>query len=231
MRQPQDTGPIHKDEPGARRPVRDTGAFLPENRNIKEEGFSAEWKILDLNRNYPQLWKDNDYGFEGSEFGVYFLLPVDHYQKTYRSVKYAIMFLSLTFLVFLFTEILGGIRIHPVQYLLVGLALLIFYVLLISLSEHINMNLAYLISSLSIIIMIGSYARAIFKNWYQTGITASCLAILYTFLFTVLQLQDYALLLGSIGLFLALGITMYLSRNINWYTSSRKKDQVKSIES
>ncbi len=208
-----------------------TGAFLPESRNITEEGFSAEWKILDLNRNYPQQWKDEDYGFDGSEFGVYFLLPVDQYQKTYRSVKYAIMFLSLTFLIFLFVEILGYIRIHPIQYLLVGLALLIFYVLLLSLSEQINLNLAYLFSSLAIVIMISSYARAIFKNWKQTLITALCLIALYTFLFTVLQLQDYALLLGSIGLFIALGVTMYLSRNINWYKSYKKKDNVRSTES
>ena len=199
------------------------GAFLPENRNITEKGFSAEWKILDLNRNYPQQWKDNDYGFEGSEFGVYFLLPVDQYQKTYRAVKYAIMFLSLTFLVFLFAEILGGIRIHPIQYLLVGIALLIFYVLLLSLSEQINLNVAYFCSSAAIIIMISLYARALFKRWKHTLIMALCLVILYTFLFTVLQLQDYALLLGSIGLFLAMGITMYLSRNINWYSSSLKK--------
>lgn len=201
------------------------GAFLPENRNIRQDGFSAEWNILDLNRNFPQQWKGNDYGFEGAEFGVNFLLPVDQYQKTYRSVKYAIMFLSLTFLIFLFVEIHGSKRIHPVQYLMVGLALLIFYVLLLSLSEQINLNLAYLFSSLAIILLISSYARAIFKNWKQTGITALCLVILYAFLFTVLQLQDYALLLGSIGLFLALGVTMYLSRNINWYGSSVKKQE------
>lgn len=206
-----------------------SGAFLPEPRTITPEGFSAEWTILDLNRNYPQQWKGDEYDFTGSEFGVNFLLPVDQYQKTYRSVKYAIMFISLTFLVFLFTEILGKKRIHPIQYLLVGLALLIFYVLFLSLSEQINMNLAYLFSSLAIILMIGSYARAIFKNWNQAGITVLCLALLYTFLFTVLQLQDYALLLGSIGLFLALGTTMYLSRNINWYGSSHKK-QGESVE-
>ena len=135
------------------------------------------------------------------------------------------MFLSLTFLVFLFVEILGGIRIHPIQYLLVGLALLIFYVLLLSLSEQINLNLAYLCSSAAIVIMISSYAKAIFKRWKQTVIMAICLVVLYTFLFTVLQLQDYALLLGSIGLFLALGITMYLSRNINWYSSSLRKKE------
>jgi len=201
------------------------GAFLPEQREITADGFSAEWNILDLNRNFPQQWKDDDYSFYGSEFGIDFLIPVDQYQKTYRSVKYAIMFLSLTFLIFLFAEILGGIRIHPIQYLLVGLALLIFYVLLLSLSEQIGLNLAYLCSSVAIILLISLYARAIFKNWKKTLVTTLCLAVLYTFLFTVLQLQDYALLLGSIGLFLALGITMYLSRNINWYSSSLKKKE------
>lgn len=201
------------------------GAFLPEQREITTDGFSAEWNILDLNRNFPQQWKDDDYGFYGSEFGIDFLIPVDQYQKTYRAVKYAIMFLSLTFLIFLFAEILGGIRIHPIQYLLVGLALLIFYVLLLSLSEQIGLNLSYLCSSVAIILLISLYARAIFKNWKKTLVTTLCLAVLYTFLFTVLQLQDYALLLGSIGLFLALGITMYLSRNINWYSSSLKKKE------
>lgn len=135
------------------------------------------------------------------------------------------MFLSLTFLVFLFVEILGGIRIHPIQYLLVGLALLIFYVLLLSLSEQISLNMAYLLSSVAITGMISAYARTIFKNWKQTIIMSLCLIVLYGFLFIILQLQDYALLLGSIGLFLALGITMYLSRKINWYSSFFTKNR------
>ena len=147
------------------------------------------------------------------------MLPVDQYQKSMRSVKYAIMFISLTFLIFFFAEILNNKRIHPIQYLLVGLGLSIFYTLLVSLSEQISFNLAYLIASFAIISLITAYSYSILRSIKLTSVVAFILIVLYTFLFTILQLQDYALLLGSIGLFIALAIVMYLSRKVNWYSN------------
>ncbi len=194
------------------------GSFLPNEREITESGFKANWKVLHLNRSYPQKWLGSSFSIEGSEFGVKLLLPVDHYQKSNRSVKYAIMFISLTFLIFFFTEILNKKRIHPIQYLLVGIGLSVFYTLLLSLSEQISFNLAYLIASVAIITLITSYSYSMLKSKKLTVIVALVLIVLYGFLFTILELQDFSLLLGSIGLFIALAIVMYLSRKVDWYS-------------
>ena len=201
------------------------GAFLPYEREVNEKGFNAKWKVLHLNRTYPQQWTDDSYYIDDSAFGVGLLFPVDQYQKSLRSAKYAIMFISLTFLVFFFTELLNKKRIHPIQYLLVGLGLSIFYSLLVSLSEHMSFNWAYLIAGVSIIGLITAYAHSIFKNLRLTAILSLILVILYLFLFTILQLQDYSLLLGSIGLFLTLAIVMYLSRKIDWYANMMSEKQ------
>jgi len=205
------------------------GAFLPNNHTITEKGFEANWKVLHLNRSFPQQWIGDSYEVNSSSFGVKLLLPVDHYQKSERSVKYAIMFISLTFLIFFFTEILNKKRIHPIQYLLVGLGLSIFYTLLVSLSEHFSFNLAYLIASSSIITLITAYSHSMLKNVRLTSIVALVLIILYAFLFIILQLQDYSLLLGSVGLFLTLAIVMYLSRKVNWYSNLNNGNDVSNI--
>jgi len=193
------------------------GAFLPDSRNISEQGFTANWEVLHLNRNFPQKWIGNKHQVIYSSFGVNLLLPVDQYQKSMRSAKYAIMFIALTFMILFFTEILNRKRIHPFQYILTGLALCIFYLLLISLSEHIGFNNAYLVSSIAIIAMVTLYASTIFKQKKLTLLTGGVIAILYAFLFITLQLQDYALLMGSIGLFLVMGLVMYISRKVDWY--------------
>lgn len=205
------------------------GAFLPYDRNVDINGFNSKWKILHLNRSFPQKWIGNNYTVDDSSFGVKLMLPVDHYQKSLRSVKYAIMFISLTFLIFFFTEILNKKRIHPIQYLLVGLGLSIFYTLLVSLSEQISFNLAYLIASFAIISLITAYSYSMLKNKKITGVVALVLIILYVFLFTILQLQDYALLLGNIGLFIALATVMYLSRKVNWYSNINVDDYTDTV--
>jgi inner membrane protein len=196
------------------------GAFLPDERSVSDDGFTAGWKVLHLNRNYPQSWKGAEYSVDESAFGVHLLLPVDQYLKTERSAKYAIMFIALTFMVFFFVEILNRKRIHPVQYLLVGLSISIFYVLLLSLAEQIGYNPAYLISAVATVAMITAYSTTLFRNTRLSFILACCLIILYVFLFTIIQLQDYALLMGSIGLFAALGIIMYASRKVDWYSTT-----------
>jgi len=194
-----------------------TGNFVTDTSTVDENGFKAQWNILDLNRNFPQIWNNRTYPIEESAFGVNLLFPVDEYQKSMRSAKYAFMFIALTFLIFLFAEIIHKRRIHPVQYLLVSFALLLFYTLLLSLSEQIGFNMAYLISAGAIIGLITAYAYSIFKAGKPTLITTLSLIVLYAFLYIILQQEDYALLFGSIGLFVILGFVMYLSRRINWY--------------
>jgi inner membrane protein len=123
---------------------------------------------------------------------------------------------------FFFIEVMKKYRVHSIQYILVGFSLCLFYLLLLSLSEQIGFNYAYLIASIGITIMISGYAKAIFKNNQLTLILLAVISLLYGFLFILLQLQDYALLMGSIGLFLILGSVMYFSRKIDWYGLSNK---------
>jgi inner membrane protein len=194
-----------------------TGKFLPDEKQIDTRGFSASWAVNYMNRNFPQQWFNNAHSLESSSFGVYFLLPVDHYQKSERSVKYAFMFIALSFLVFFLTEIILKIRIHPIQYLLVGFALIIFYSLLISFSEHLGFNTAYYISTAAVTLLIGFYMKSSTGSSKVGVISSLLLLALYGFLFTTIQLQELSLLMGSIGLFIILMVIMIVSRKVNWY--------------
>jgi inner membrane protein len=195
------------------------GNFLPDSREITNAGFKANWKILQLNRNFPQTWIGSKHVEKllNSSFGVNLIMPLDDYQKSMRSAKYAAMTIALTFLIFFLVEILNGRKIHPFQYVLVGLGLALFYVLLVSISEHSSFNIAYLISSVAIISMITLYSYSIFRARKLTFLLLGTLVGIYGFLFVTLQLADYALLMGSTGLTLILGLTMYFTRNVNWY--------------
>lgn len=199
------------------------GAFLPDEREITGEGFSATWEVLHLNRPYPQAFRGSRQDILPSAFGVRLLVPVDEYQKSMRSAKYAVMFITLTFVLFFFIQILNRIRIHPIQYIIVGLALCVFYTLLIAFSEHIGFGWSYLISSIAIIGMITLYAHWIFKNPTLSRLTGGVLTLLYLFIFSILQLEDYALLMGSVGLFIVLATIMYLSRKIDWYAVGERE--------
>ena len=195
------------------------GSFLPDSREVTSEGFTADWKVLELNRNFPQTWLGvySSLVFEQSAFGVSLIKTVDDYRKSERSVKYALLTIALTFLVFFLVEILNKRRIHPFQYALVGLALSIFYILLVSVSEHSNFDIAYTVSFVAIILMVGLYARRLFNSLKLSSLLSFCLTGIYGFIFITLQLEDYALLMGSIGLAVILALTMYLTRNIDWY--------------
>ncbi len=195
------------------------GNFLPDSREVSASGFIANWKILQLNRNISQSWVYGDQreNLENAAFGVDLILPLDDYQKSMRSAKYSVLTIALTFLIFFLVEILNRRKIHPFQYTLVGLALILFYVLLISISEHTNFNVAYFISTVSIVSMVSLYSMSIFKLRKFTMILTTTLAAIYGFLFVILQLEDYALLMGSIGLTIILGATMFFTRKINWY--------------
>ncbi|MGE5401353.1 MAG: cell envelope integrity protein CreD [Ignavibacteriales bacterium] len=209
-----------------------SGSFLPDTRNVTEQGFKAEWKILELNRNYPQFWigNRNAEAVKNSSFGVDLLLPATDYQKAMRSAKYALLAISLTFLTFFLVEIFNQKKMHPFQYILIGLSLCLFYALLLSISEHTNFTLAYLVSSIAIISMIGFYSKAILKNLKKTIVLIAVLCLTYSFVYITLQIQDYALLIGSIGLTLILAFTMYITRNINWYQLNSPKSEVHVAE-
>ena len=207
-----------------------SGEYLPDFRQINEDGFQAEWKILYMNRNYPQKWIGDEFRIEPSKFGVTFLIPVDEYQKTMRTAKYVLMFITFTFFTFFLIELLNRRAIHPIQYLLIGFALLLFYTLLLSLSEHFRFNFAYLISSLSIIVMISAYTKAVLKSNWQVLLIFGFLSILYSYLFLILQLQDYALLMGSIVLFFILGLLMFITRGIDWFLIFKPQNTEKLSE-
>ena len=194
-----------------------TGNFLPDEREISETGFSANWNILHLNRNYPQVWKGNTHGVRGSEFGTNLLLPVDNYKKSYRVARYSVLFITLTFMVFFFVEVLNKVFIHPIQYLLVGVALVVFFSLLLAFSEHMVFNLAYVVAALLTLILVTLYTTTILKSRQLGLLICGILLVLYGFIFTIIQLEDYALLIGSIGVFVILAIVMYFSRKIDWY--------------
>ena len=230
------------------------GSSLPDKRQVTDKGFKAVWNELHLNRNYPQqgtgrfigISNDNTENYDQnrtvasypngvavapsptgeleSSFGVKLLLPVDEYQKTMRSTKYNLMFIVITFIAFFFVEILNRKRLHPIQYLLVGFAICLFYVLLLAISEHLSFNWAYLIGCVTILTLIIFYTQSVFKNTRITLIFNGILALLYGFFYSLLQLEDYSLLLGSIGLLIILAVVMYLTRNIDWYRGYGNKE-------
>jgi len=195
------------------------GHFIPTDHEINENGFTANWKVLHSNRNFPQKWVGSKHKIEEFSFGVDLLMPVDEYQKNMRTAKYAFMFISLTFLSFFMIELLNKKIIHPIQYLLIGFSLLVFYSLLLSISEHISFKYAYLISSIATIALISTYTISFLKSRLQTSIIFSILVLLYVYLFIVIQLQDFALLIGSIGLFVILSLVMFLTRKIDWFST------------
>ncbi|WP_304236885.1 cell envelope integrity protein CreD [Jiulongibacter sediminis] len=193
------------------------GAFLPETHEVKKDGFSAEYSISHLNRNLPETWKkEAKQDYEQAAFGVSLLQLNDNYQKADRSAKYALLVIALTFLSFFFVELLNGLEVHPFQYVLVGVALCLFYVLLVAISEVLLFNYAYLISSLMILGMIWLYAKSVFGAFRLSTLVTVIMTGLYTYVFSIIQLEDRALLVGSLGLFCILALTMYFSRRVDW---------------
>ncbi len=194
------------------------GEFLPYNDNkVNENGFDAKWKIIDLNRPFSQQHFNGIPDLKTFAFGVNFMIPVDEYQKSERSAKYGFLVIGLTFLVFFLIQTLSKINIHPFQYLMIGLALTMFYTLLVSISEHSNFLKAYLTAGISVILLITWYSKSILKTFKFPIFIGLSLTALYTFIYIIIQLENYALLVGSIGLFLILAIVMYVSRKIDWH--------------
>lgn len=193
------------------------GQFLPEQHTITETGFEANWQVLHLNRSFPQQWVDAAYDFSDSAFGLQLKSPVEHYAMSHRATKYALMFIVLSFVVFFFVEVLRKTQVHPIQYLLIGFSLVLFFLLLLSLSEHIGFGWAYLSGSVAIIGLVTSYSAGVLRDRKMTWLVGGLLSLLYLFLYSILQLEDYALLMGSVGLFMVMALLMYVSRKVDWY--------------
>jgi inner membrane protein len=201
-----------------------TGRFLPAERTINSSGFNAGWVVTNLNRNFPQSWISNSYNINENFFGVDLFLTVDHYQKALRCAKYGLLFIALTFMVLIFLELTSEDKIHIFNYFLVALALALFFSLLTALSEHLGFSPAYLLSSLATIIMLTLFSRSFFTKRRAVFIVSGLLAFLYTFIYIILSLNDFAFLAGNIGLFILLAIVMRFSGKVNLF----KKDEMEN---
>lgn len=193
------------------------GEFLPYNDDkFTNQGFNAKWNILDINRPFSQQHFAYLPDLKEFSFGVNFMIPVDEYTKSERSAKYGFLVIGLTFLLFFLIQTLSKIGIHPFQYLMIGLALTMFYTLLVSISEHSNFLKAYLIAGTSVITLITLYSKSILTTWKFPIFIGLSLTALYTFIYIIIQLENYALIVGSIGLFIILALVMFVSRKIDW---------------
>ncbi|OAB81823.1 cell envelope integrity protein CreD [Cochleicola gelatinilyticus] len=194
------------------------GNFLPDSdsKTISSEGFSAAWKVLQINRQFEQAFFGHLPDLKEYAFGTTLVIPVDEYQKSERTAKYGFMVIGITLLVFLLIQLVSKIYIHPFQYVMIGIALVMFYTLLLSISEHSTFFKAYLIAALSVLALITVYSRAILKGFKFPLLIGTSLASLYSFIYVIIQLENYALLAGSIGLFVILAIIMFASRKIDW---------------
>lgn len=204
------------------------GAILPAERKVTRAGFDASWQVSYYSREYPQQWTDQeaDAGLtpgsaDSSLFGVWLLRGIDAYRNTERAIKYGVLFIVLIFAAFFLFEILASLKIHPFQYAVVGAALCLFYLALLSLSEFISFGLSYVISVGVTLLLICFHSIKMLKSGARTLIVAVLLAAIYAFLYVALQLQDYALLLGTAGLFAILALVIVLTRNIDWYARDR----------
>ncbi len=222
------------------------GDFLPSSHTITPSHFDATWSVIDINRAYPQSFQGNDIArlqqykynsnqdhsyyqkyndstkFMESSFGVEFMVPIDYYKKSDRSIKYGVLLIVLTFITFFFVEIFIKRPIHPFQYILVGFGLVLFFALLISISEHIGFDKAYIISSIATIASITLYSMSVFRDRKSLLALFGVMSLFYVFVYMLLQMQDYALVIGTTMLFVILSTIMYISRNIDWYNLKKE---------
>lgn len=196
------------------------GAALPLEHAIDASGFSAHWHLLDLNRSYGQHWTDGDAmkaALQASTFGVQLYQPVDVYQRNVRAGKYGLLFIAMTFVAFFLFEVLKRLRVHPVQYLLVGAALATFYVVLLALSEQIGFGLAYALAAAAVVVLVGGYAMAVLHARRAGLLLGGVLGLIYAMLYGLIAAEQYALLIGALVLLAMVALMMYLTRRIDWY--------------
>ncbi|MFB9844209.1 cell envelope integrity protein CreD [Mucilaginibacter ginsenosidivorans] len=198
------------------------GRYLPDTRVVNDKGFSAKWRMLYYNRPFPQQWVQdtdlltNDKRSADATFGVKFKLPVDDYQKTMRTSKYAVLIIMLTFVSLFLTEMIRKQKVHVFNYILIGAAMIIYYTLLLSFSEQVGYNIAYLIASAATIGLIATFLASLLKNGKAAVVFTFILTLFYSFIYVLIQLEDLSLLMGSIALFIIVAALMYSSRKINW---------------
>lgn len=202
------------------------GDYLPIQRSVSEQGFSARWQTSFFATNMQEaldncVAQGDCADFQRRHFGLSLVDPVDQYLMTERAIKYALLFIALTFAAFFLFEVLKRLAVHPVQYGLVGLALALFYLLLVSLSEHIAFGLSYGISASACVLLIGFYVSHVLHSWVRGGAFALLLALLYGMLYGLLSAEDYALLMGSCLVFALLAGIMVLTRKLDWYGIGR----------
>jgi inner membrane protein len=200
-----------------------SGAPLPD-QSVNSNGFTASWRVPYFGRGYPPVWYSQNLNRDqlksqanGSAFGVALVNPVDIYSQTERAVKYAALFIVLTFVIAFLWEITGGILVHPVQYLFVGFTLCVFYLLLLSLAEHSGFDVAYGLAGTATVVLLAWYWSWVLGGRQQGAVMGAALTTLYGYLYLLLRLEDFALLAGSVGLFVMLAIVMFMTRRVNWY--------------
>ncbi len=195
------------------------GQWLPSERSIGAEGFEAVWHVPYLGRSYPQRWTPQEAPGDRivqSRFGVDLDTPIDPYRLAERSAKYDALFLGLTFLALWLFEVLAGVRVHAVQYAMVGAAMTLFYLMLLGIAEHTGFALAYGLAASGIVALIAAYAVAVLGRRGRGVAIGGVVASLYGYLYVLLHNQDHALLVGSLGLFVALALVMWLTRSVDW---------------
>lgn len=196
------------------------GAFLPETREIRSDGFGASWRVPHLARSVPQVWSMAAGGsldrFTSHAFGVNFYVPIDYYDLVNRAAKYGLMFLAVAFMAVFVLELTSGKRVHAVQYVLVGIAMILFYALLLSFAEHIGFPRAYLIASAATGGMLSLYVGYALSSMARGLIMLCVFLILYGLLYLILRLEDYALLAGTLAGFVMLTVTMFATLRVNW---------------
>jgi inner membrane protein len=200
------------------------GTIATENKKIDNNGFSANWNISkyqtsinSVHANWPNTTE--------SVISVNLINTVDAYTKTMRCTKYALLLIALTFALFYFIEVLKNTQIHPVQYTLVGIGIVVFFTLLLSISEYIGFDGAYSIAALATIALISWYSKGIMYSWGNALTVAAVLSGLYVFMYFIIQLEETSLLIGSIGLFIILAIIMQLSKKVKWNTIKQLPNQ------
>ncbi len=209
-----------------------TGRYLPRERTISSDGFDALWDITSLGRGFGVTTVDAARLTEPmrmSAFGVNLKPGLSTYDKARRALRYAILAITLTFACFFLFDVLGALRLHAVQYLLVGFANCLFFLLLISLAEHIGFAGGYAISAAASALLIGGYSAVVLQARWRAALCTGALAATYGFIYMTLGAQTYALLVGSLGLWFVLAAVMYLTRHVDWRTASSDARSAHSV--
>jgi inner membrane protein len=204
------------------------GGFLPVNRTVSPKGFTADWSVPFIARGVRAEGRSESItGLDATALGVSFIEVADPYQSVNRSLKYTPLFLGLVFLSYFMFEVTSGKRVHPAQYVLIGMAQIIFYLLLLSIAERIGFDFGFFCASAATVILLAANAGWIFSSRLQGFRALIIFSFLYGLIYTLLRLEDNALLVGAMGSFLAVAAAMYLTRSIDWYSSLSGAESVK----